>query len=348
MKNKKEELKVDFVIPWVDGNDQEWRKSLNLYLKQELSHDNEISYAEERYRDWGTLKYWFRGVEKNTPWVNRIHFITCGHIPAWLNTEHPKLHLVKHEDIIPRDYLPIFSSRPIDVSLGNIEGLSEHFVYFNDDMFVLSPVEKDMFFKKGLPCLELALTNMIPYHEHSYLCALLKDVMTINQHFKCSQVSRKFFGKFINLHYSFQTNKNNFLYLPWRRKIFPGFVIRHAPNPFLKSYYCKCFNSIQDEVVNVYKHRFRSFDDINQYVFLWWHLCEGKFVPIQDGALYEVVAMRKNMSIIQDKLSKDNLMNKPLICLNDSPMSNNEKYEKEEKLLQIFDKMLPQKSSYEK
>ena len=94
---------MDFVIPWVDGSDPAWRAERELWLARErrdpfLAKWND---GEQRYRDNGLLRYWFRGVEKFAPWVNKIFFVTYGHVPDWLNTAHPKLQIVKHEDFIP-------------------------------------------------------------------------------------------------------------------------------------------------------------------------------------------------------------------------------------------------------
>ena len=83
-------MKIDFVVPWVDGNDPEWRKQKNEYLPKKVS-----DAGADRYRDMGTLKYWFRAVEKYAPWVNKVHFITWGHLPEWMNTECEKLNIVK-------------------------------------------------------------------------------------------------------------------------------------------------------------------------------------------------------------------------------------------------------------
>ena len=90
--------KIDFVIPWVDGGDPEWLKQKNEYSGKKTSEEDA---RDIRFRDWDTLKYWFRGVEKFAPWVNKIHFITWGHLPEWMNTENPKLHIVNHKDYIP-------------------------------------------------------------------------------------------------------------------------------------------------------------------------------------------------------------------------------------------------------
>ena len=81
------------------------------------------------------LQYWFRGVGKFAPWVNRIHFITYGHLPPWLNVDHPKINIVRHTDYIPKKYLPTFNSHVIELNIHRIEGLANCFVYFNDDTF---------------------------------------------------------------------------------------------------------------------------------------------------------------------------------------------------------------------
>ena len=99
----------------------------------------------------GTLKYWFRGVENYAPWVKQIHFVTCGHLPEWLNINHPKIHIVNHKDYIPEQYLPTFSSHVIELNMHRIPGLSEHFVNFNDDVFLTQPVKPEDFFQDGKP-----------------------------------------------------------------------------------------------------------------------------------------------------------------------------------------------------
>ena len=109
-----EDEKVENVILSVDGYDTEWQAA-----------DKGQDASANRYREWENLKYWFRGVEKFAPWVNNVYFVTCGHYPEWLNLEHPKLRFVRHEDFIPKECLPTFSSRPIDMNLHRIEVIRE-------------------------------------------------------------------------------------------------------------------------------------------------------------------------------------------------------------------------------
>lgn len=68
--------------------------------KQGVSVD--IDDRIERYRDWEISKvFYFVRLENFAPWVNNVYFVTCGHLPAWLNTECPKLQIVSHKDFIP-------------------------------------------------------------------------------------------------------------------------------------------------------------------------------------------------------------------------------------------------------
>ena len=164
---------VDFVIIWVDGNDPEWRREKNEY-KGVLTREEDDS--EHRYRDWDNLQYWFRGVEKFCPWVRTIHFVTWGHLPKWLNTDNPKLHIVNHRDYIPAEYLPTFSSHTIELNLHRIEGLSERFVYFNDDMFIIKPTTEMDFFRNGkLP--KHKITRFIREISNSYTHQIRRTVL---------------------------------------------------------------------------------------------------------------------------------------------------------------------------
>src|SRR5699024_8602050 len=164
------------------------------------SPDNNNDDRDIRYREWGILKYWFRGVEKFAPWVNKIHFVTWGHTPSWLNVKHPKLNIVKHEDYIPSKYLPTFSSRPIELNLHRIKGLSEQFVFFNDDMFLLKPVKKEDFFKNGLPR-DIAAQDVVVHNDFVHSIAEFNAIMLINKYFTKQNVLKSNPLKWIRLRY---------------------------------------------------------------------------------------------------------------------------------------------------
>jgi len=117
--------------------------------------------------------------------------VTNGQYPKWLNLCHPKLHFVCHEDYIDGHYLPLFNSHPIENNLHRIDGLSERFVYFNDDIFVVSPVEPDFFFVKGLPCDSAILTSRPSKLEDAYMNAISNDLELINTHFNRRRAIRR-------------------------------------------------------------------------------------------------------------------------------------------------------------
>ena len=68
-------MEIDFVITWVDMNDAKWQRDYAKYSTQTENEKNSVSVA--RFRDYGLLKFWLRGVEKFAPWVRQIHFVTC-------------------------------------------------------------------------------------------------------------------------------------------------------------------------------------------------------------------------------------------------------------------------------
>ncbi|WP_374316782.1 stealth family protein [Aquabacterium sp.] len=145
-------MKVDIVYTWVDSSDPEWK-----WQKQAAAHEHpelvcEAGAHPARFANNGELLYSLRSIHKFAPWVNRIHIVTNGQRPGWLNVEHPKINLVAHRDIFyPSDVLPTFSSRAIEARLVNIEGLAERFVYFNDDMFLGRSSSENDFFFRGAP-----------------------------------------------------------------------------------------------------------------------------------------------------------------------------------------------------
>ena len=139
------EKKIDFVVLWVDGNDPEFIREKNKYTPYIEQIDNDEDNLH-RYRDYGTFNYWFRMVERHAPWVNNIYLITNGQRPKWLNVNHPKLKWVRHEEFIPEEYLPTFNSSAIEMNIHRIDGLSENFVLFNDDMYLIQDVKYSDFF----------------------------------------------------------------------------------------------------------------------------------------------------------------------------------------------------------
>lgn len=128
---------IDVVYTWVDGNDPAWRRRRSAY---DGGYHAESANAA-RYISRDELRYSLRALEQNAPWVRHVHLVTDGQRPAWLNDSHPRLTVVDHSEIFADPAaLPTFNSHAIESRLHHIKGLSEHFLYLNDDMFLGRPV----------------------------------------------------------------------------------------------------------------------------------------------------------------------------------------------------------------
>jgi hypothetical protein len=140
---------VDVVYTWVDGSDEEWQRSRAAALKvSDPDQFTESATVEARFRQHDELRYSLRSLEQHAPWVNHIWIVTANQVPEWLDTDHPKVTVVSHEDIWSDEgTLPTFNSHAIEAHLHRIEGLTEHFVYFNDDVFLGRDCAPEMFFE---------------------------------------------------------------------------------------------------------------------------------------------------------------------------------------------------------
>lgn len=138
--------KIDLVYLWCDSTDEEWSAKRKRF--QQYDCIEKTAAADCRFINNNELLFSMRSVAKFVPWVNHIYLITDHQIPSWLNVEHPKITLVNHEDILPREVLPTFNSMAIETGIHNIRGLSEHFLLANDDTFFGRKVDPDFFFIK--------------------------------------------------------------------------------------------------------------------------------------------------------------------------------------------------------
>ncbi|WP_434172097.1 Capsular polysaccharide phosphotransferase cps12A [Providencia manganoxydans] len=325
--------KIDFVIPWVDHTDLKWQKDFNKYYSDKTGQDANF----ERYRDWGLLKYWFRGVEHCTPWVNKIHFITYGHVPEWLNINHPKINIVRHSDYIPAEFLPTFSANPIEIFIHKIDGISKYFVYFNDDMYLLKKTSPNYFFKENLPC-DISILNALSPSGISHI--ILNDLNALSKKFNKRSVMKNNISKWFSIKYK-EKLMRNILLLPWPS--FTGFFDHHLPQPFLKETFEEVWNENSDILLSTAQSKFRSISDVNQYLFRYWQLCKGNFHPKNFSDSKYFTLTDGNVSQITDYIYK---RKKHIITINDS---NIKKFPQiSNKLNTSFNFIYPNKSTFEK
>lgn len=332
-------MKIDFVIPWVDGNDPQWQAEKELYRTQVIDDSNSVN----RFRDWGLLPFWFRAVEKYTPWVNKIYFVTWGHIPDFLNMENPKLQIVIHRDFIPEEYLPTFSSHAIEMNIHRIQGLEEHFVYLNDDTFILRPMSQTSFFRDGLPCTyggeyPIELIGKIDIWQH----AAVNDLGVVNAHFNKRQQIKMFGKKYRSSLYRWKDNLRTLAAEIFFPNEFTGFRNLHAPAAYLKQTMKDVWRAEPDLLQTTCKNRFRSADGLNQWVFLWWQVASGNFSP----AVVDNIVKSVDENSINDMCNIIESQSHDMICINDPEHDVNFEFLSEQ-LKKAFMTILPDKSSFE-
>ncbi|NDW18416.1 glycosyl transferase [Dysgonomonas sp. 216] len=331
----KQHYDIDFVLPWVDGQNAQWLENYQKY-----AGINDGDSREIRFRNWDLLRYWFRSVETFAPWVHKVHFITSGELPEWLNTDHPQLNWVKHEDYIPEAYLPTFSANTIELNIHRIKGLSDRFVYFNDDLFLISPVEKERFFSKGLPC-DLAVMTAKPV-SGGIIHMVINDLDILDRQFRKKECVKKNLSKWFSPVYG-KGLLNNILLSPWKE--FPGFIDPHLANSFLKPTFAEVWETETEALHQTCMRKFRSNNDVNQWLMRYWQLAKGCFAPYntQKNAL-NIDITDNNISRIYEAVSEQKHQ---MICLNDSTDIYDFEHSKKQ-LQKAFEKILPNKSAFEK
>ncbi len=326
---------IDFVITWVDDTDPVWLADRETYCGIPAES------CDCRYRDWGLLRFWFRGVEKYAPWVNRIHFVTCGHLPEWLNTDHPKINIVKHADYIPEKYLPTFNSHPIELNLHRIPGLAEQFVYFNDDMFLLNSVAPKDFFKNGLPKETCALDALL-FKSRSIAFIDANNVALINDRFNkksfIRQNIRKVFSPVIRGKKFIKT-----LFLaPF--PFFTGFYNHHIASSFLKKSFSYAWKLYPEQLDATCFCRVRERTNVNQWLIKDLQIVNGWFENRSNSFGARINLHKKNINECCCRIREQKYK---ILCVNDNE-GVKQFEEMKKRLHDAFADILPEKSSYER
>src|SRR5690606_29466713 len=295
--------------------------------------------TEARFRDHGLLKYWFRGVEKFAPWVRNIHFVTCGQQPEWLDTSHPKLRMVNHEDYIPRQFLPCFNSNVLEIYMHKIPGLSEHFVYFNDDFFITNHVSEERFFTNGLPN-DIAAFRL-NWGFSLWNKNLRNNIRLINKRFDKREVLTRDHDKWFHESYGKRARITRLL------KPYGKFVTLRTPHnaqPYIKATFDEVWNYAGEELTEMSSHRLRNAAGYTPELFRTWQICRSNFVPYNtysDTKMFPLVFRApKATKAIREQTYK-------LVCVNDSEHIVN--YDKTmQAVSDAFNHILPEKSSFER
>ena len=325
-------MKIDLVYLWVDGSDEKWLAKKNVALAKKDESPIKGGISANRWRDNEELKYSLRSVEKFAPWINRIFIVTDEQTPKWLDINNPKITIVDLKQYIPNDLLPLFNSIAIEMFLWNIFDLSEHFLYANDDMFFGKPVEPDFFFDDN--------GNPITIFKGRHY----KNFRRMTTHWNALQIIRKHFGIEYNV------------------------SLKHAIEPFRKSYMKETAEEFYDEVILPSVTTFRSKQNVKRMIYplidnalgrntitMNWRVSKKRIVYNHENDSTARMVCRKLLwffatvlgFIKYDCFDKRQLIvtflkiySPTLFCINDTGNSD--------KITKFLRKMFPEKSCFEK
>ena len=251
--------KIDIVYLWVDGNEPQWRakrqRAAQAMSASSVTNMAVFSNVEGRFRDNDELRYSLRALEKYFPDHGHIYIVTDGQTPVWLRPG-AGLTLIDHRDLIPAGALPTFDSGNIESYIHRIEGLSERYFYFNDDVFFGAPVDVDDWFWSG--GVFTAWSDDAPVLGE----ALLAEATSLENG---SRLSRQWLadhadesGRLVTYQHTPRT-------------------FAHAPRPMLKSLLLQLESRAPDMFSAVRSTRFRAWDKpsiVSDFV-LRWALAQG-------------------------------------------------------------------------
>ena len=292
---------MDIVITYVDGLDPVWQKSYEQYTNTPI--------LEKRFRDWGTLKYLFRGIEKNMPFIRKVHLVVSGEtqVPAWVNRD--EVDVVLHSDIIPQEYLPTFNCNPIEMHLHRIKDLDEEFLYFNDDMFPMKECKPTDFFRDG--------KGVIRVSYHLLALDMFKQICR-----NSTRAAREALGL---------------------RPTFYFMRPQHICSPMFKSECEELYDKVEPVIRNSIS-RVRTGENLNQYLFIDYMYLKGKIINERISKKHfsvGVVSASKLRKFITQPTHK-------MACINDVQLTE-ERYEELRRVqIEAFEELFPNKSKFEK
>lgn len=314
---------IDIVYTWVNDADPVWAARKNQASrdvgKNSTSVTPQRAMLNERFRNRDELLYSLRSIELFAPWVRHIYLVTDNQIPDWLVEDHPKLTIVDHKDIFrDPDMLPCFNSSAIECQLHHIEGLSEHFIYFNDDVMLGQTTQPEDFFlangqAKFFPSPQRANETDIDDTREEYLIADANALKLLKRDF--------------------------------------GFVMRkimmHTPHPSRRSVLQELEDKYQAEFDACSHQTFRSKFDLRPIAFMQHGLAfmTGRAIPDTISNRY-LALWKPSIGIQFDNLLKSR--EKKTLCINDVGVSCEREEEINEMVSDFLESYFPIPSSFEK
>lgn len=290
-------FKVDVVFTWVNHEDAEWQQRRRQH-SHTATADTLYNNDEARFTNHNELYYSLHSVRNFLPWVNHIYIVTDNQVPDWFDAEkYPNVSIIDHTRIINEEYLPTFNSHVIEAHLHNIPGLSECFIYFNDDVFVARPLPKEHFFHAN------GIASLFPADKSLKKMA---EKGTITPTLAASQ--------------------NCIRLLKQKHTCHLDHPLVHTYIPLRKSSFQTAWQYYRQEIEAFLPNKFRTNRDLNLATFLvpWLMYFEGRSIPNNDICYYFNIRSNKAPTQYRKLLQKKQDGQQPhSFCANDFHSTGN-------------------------
>lgn len=303
---------IDYVFPYVNPTDKDWQEKYSYF-----SSSSESANQSARFRDFSLLKFIFRSIEIYAPFIKNVFILvaTENQIPSWVNKGCSKLKIITHDQFIPEKYLPTFNSNTIETFTPFIPGLSEHFIYGNDDIIFRRKTEASDFFYSD-QIIKFAYTYRQTKFPRDFQFVCQKTWQIVNELFPKVKIDNK-----------------DYTYI----KQFHG-----SASPRLLSDCKECYNKLESKLLkNLTQFRSNS-RNVNQYIYGYISIFLGHVLKIEN----EIIGNYLSIDDLKvDKLIKElNNTKSKMICINDTASMTQNDIDQIYKALNI---LFPNKSSFE-
>lgn len=291
---------MDAVITYVNGLDPVWQESYSKAVGGTVN--------VKRFRDWGTLRYLLRGIERYMPFVKNVFLVVSSdsQVPEWVDKS--VLRIVRHSDIIPGEYLPTFNSTTIEMFLHRIPGLGGEYLYFNDDLFPVAPMVAEDFFVNG---------KAVAWHAVGHFAFGLYRKQVKN----ASDLARLAAG------------------LPPKKSYVRP---QHTCSAMLRDLCAEAYDRLEPQILASLS-RTRTVKNINQYLFSDYFLYTGNTIRQRISSKHfsmAIASAEKIAAFMADPSRK-------IMCVNDVNLPEKKYRESRKTLLNAFERKFPSKSRFE-
>tara|TARA_B100000989_G_scaffold51955_1_gene34627 strand:+ start:235 stop:1185 length:951 start_codon:yes stop_codon:yes gene_type:complete len=269
--------KIDAVITWVDGADPKYQKKLKEHLKDRNAFKKQYLQASE-------INFCIASIINYAPFIRKVFVVTDGQLPNLDNIKNlvslNKIKIIDHKEIFRdhREFLPTFNIRSIDALLYRVKGLSEKFIYFNDDMFIVKKTNPEDWFLKEKAVLAGEWSKTYNKQPIKFISEKIKKLFKLRPSFNAAQSKAANIAGFENKYF-----KSN-----------------HSGRPQIKSVIENFYDKNPEKIINQIRHKFR---DSKQYMpySLCWHLLIKKNLYVESSS-NNLVEIHKSRNLSAKKL----------------------------------------------